>query len=288
MLHSLLIPYPHISPTLIEIGPFAIRWYALAYIAGLVLGWQYIVMMMNTPRLWVGAPDKKPPVTPIDADDILLFATLGVVLGGRIGYILFYGLVYQPDYYLGNPLHMFEIWKGGMSFHGGLLGVTLGLFILCRMRKLDLLRVGDLVAPSVPIGLFFGRIANFINDELWGRGPTTVPWAMIFPSDPRHIPRHPSQLYEASLEGLALFVILRFLTHHTRALERPGLVSGVFFAWYGTARAFCEFFREPEDPIGQTGITMGMLLSVPMWAFAAWAIWRALKPKPTAVSSPQP
>jgi phosphatidylglycerol:prolipoprotein diacylglycerol transferase len=281
----LLIPYPQIKPVLFEIGPFAIRWYALAYIAGLLLGWRYIVRMMRSPTLWQDAPGKKPPVTAVDADDILLFATLGVVLGGRIGYILFYGLVYEPHYYLSNPLHMFEIWKGGMSFHGGLLGVALTLWLLCRVRKLDLLRVGDLVAPAAPLGLFFGRIANFINGELYGR-PSDVPWAMVFPGDLKQLPRHPSQLYEATCEGLVLFLVLRYLTHHTRALGRPGLVSGVFFAVYGTARAFCEFFREPEDAIGNSGLTMGMLLSVPMWAFAAYLIWRALKTESAPARQP--
>ena len=281
----LLLTYPKIDPVLIQLGPLAIRWYALAYIAGLVIGWRYLVRLSRNSKLWVDAPNKTPPAKPLDIDDILVVTTLGVVLGGRLGYILFYGLVYAPAYYLENPPRMFYVWEGGMSFHGGLLGVVVALVLLCRMRKLDLLRVGDMVASATPIGLFFGRIANFINGELYGR-PTDVPWAMIFPADPDHLPRHPSQLYEAFTEGLLLFLILRFATHHTRALARPGLVAGLFLAGYGTARTFCEFFRSPENPIGDTWLTMGMLLSAFMWAAAAGFIWNALRTKAPAPSKP--
>jgi phosphatidylglycerol:prolipoprotein diacylglycerol transferase len=272
----LIIDYPAIKPTLIAIGPFAIRWYALSYIAGLLLGWRYILLMLRNKALW---PKGKPPATTADADDILLYATLGVVLGGRIGYILFYGIVYQPEIYLDNPLNMLKIWEGGMSFHGGLLGVVLGLVLLSRHRKLNLFAIGDLVAAATPIGLFFGRIANFINGELYGR-PTTVPWAMIFPADHTQLARHPSQLYEAMCEGFIVFLVLRYLTHHTRALTRPGLVAGSFFALYGTARTFCEFFRDPEQTIGDSGVTMGMLLCIPMFAVAFFFIRQAYKTVP--------
>jgi phosphatidylglycerol:prolipoprotein diacylglycerol transferase len=195
------------------------------------------------------------------------------VLGGRLGYILFYGLVYFPEHYLENPLRIFAIWQGGMSFHGGLLGVVAALLLFCRARKLDVFSVGDLVAAATPIGLFFGRIANFINGELYGR-PSDVPWAMVFPSDPEALPRHPSQLYEAFLEGLVLFVILRVLTHYTKALERPGFVAASFFVGYGVFRIAGELFRAPDNPV-VGGLTMGMLLSLPMWAAAAYLYWRA-------------
>ena len=271
----LIIPYPHIDPVLIQIGPFAIRWYALAYIAGIILGWRYIVWLLRKPALWRDTAEKKPPLTVADMDDVVLWMTLGIVLGGRIGYILFYGLVYQSHYYLENPLRMLMIWEGGMSFHGGCIGVLLAIALYCHQKKYSFLRVGDLIAAAVPFGLFFGRMANFINGELYGR-PSTVPWAMIFPADKAQIPRHPSQLYEGTLEGLVAFIILYLMIHHFGALKRPGLVGGVFLAYYGSARAFCEFFREPENPIG-AGMTMGMLLSVPMWIAAAWLIWNALK-----------
>lgn len=269
----LVIPYPAIKPVLIQIGPFAIRWYALAYIAGLVLGWRYIVALLRKNRLWANAPGGAAPASAADIDDLLLWATLGVVLGGRIGYILFYGLIYLPEHYLENPLRIFAIWQGGMSFHGGLLGVAIALWLFCRSRKLSFLSVSDLVAAAAPIGLFFGRIANFINGELYGR-PSDVPWAMVFPADLDAVPRHPSQLYEAFLEGFVLFVILRVLTHHTKALERPGFVAASFFVGYGVFRIAGEFFRAPENPV-TAGLTMGMLLSLPMWAVAAFLYWRA-------------
>jgi phosphatidylglycerol:prolipoprotein diacylglycerol transferase len=285
----LVIPFPNIDPVLVQIGPIGIRWYALAYIAGILLGWRYIVWLLRKDRLWQGAPSNKPPITALQMDDVVLWMTLGIVLGGRIGYILFYGLVYFPDEYLGHPLQMLMIWEGGMSFHGGLIGVLLALALYCRSNKLSFIRVGDLIAAATPIGLFFGRLANFIKPELWGR-PAHLPWAMVFcndriradPNNLGHCPageiaRHPSQLYEATLEGLVLFAILYLMIHRFGALKRPGLVGGVFIAFYGSARAFCEFFREPENPLGDTGFTMGMLLSVPMWIAAGFLIWNAVK-----------
>lgn len=283
----LVIPYPDIGDTIFQIGPFALRWYALAYIAGLVLGWRYVVRMVRNPSLWRPGTAHAPPATVAQIDDLLLWITLGVVLGGRVGYVLLYGLVYEADYYLANPLRVFEIWKGGMSFHGGLTGVILAVILFCRAQKIDMVKVGDLVAAATPIGLFFGRIANFINGELYGR-PSNVPWAMIFPHDREQVPRHPSQLYEAALEGLVLFAILRFVTHHTRALEKPGLAIAIFLAGYGIFRAFVEFFRDPANPIGDTGLTMGMLLSLPMWLGAAFFFWFALKrvAPPTTTTTP--
>ena len=273
-----VIPFPQIDPVLIEIGPLAIRWYSLAYIAGLVLGWRYIVMLVRNKPLWGG----KSPATVEDIDDLLVWTTLGVIIGGRLGYVLFYGIIYYPETYLGNPLNAFKVWEGGMSFHGGLLGVTLAIIFFCRRRGLDMFKIGDLVAAAVPIGLFFGRIANFINGELYGK-VSNVPWAMVFP-DPQAgpLPRHPSQLYEAFLEGIVIFVMLRYLTHNTKILERPGLVAGTFLAAYGLFRAFVEIFRDSEAFIWapNTGLTMGMLLSLPMWAAAGLFFYWAYRDRP--------
>ena len=250
-------------------------WYALAYIAGLVLGWRYIVALIQNQALWAKAGQPAPAKVP-DIDDLLLWATLGVIVGGRMGYVLFYGIPYYPETYVNNPLEAFYVWKGGMSFHGGLIGVTLAIILFCRTRGLDMIRVGDLVAAATPIGLFFGRIANFINGELWGR-ETDVPWAMVFPGAGPE-PRHPSQLYEAALEGMVLFAILRFLTHYTSALQRPGIVIGTFLTGYGFFRGFVEFFRAPEAFIfsPESGLTLGMALSLPMWMAAAFFFWWAL------------
>ncbi len=273
-----VIPFPQIDPVLIEIGPLAIRWYSLAYIAGLVLGWRYIVMLVRNKPLWGG----KSPATVEDIDDLLVWTTLGVIIGGRLGYVLFYGIIYYPEIYLGNPLNAFKVWEGGMSFHGGLLGVTLAIIFFCRRRGLDMFKVGDLVAAAVPIGLFFGRLANFINGELYGK-VSNVPWAMVFP-DPQAgpLPRHPSQLYEAFLEGIVIFVMLRYLTHNTKILERPGLVAGTFLASYGLFRAFVEIFRDSEAFIWapNSGLTMGMFLSVPMWVAAGLFFYWAFNDRP--------
>ena len=244
------IPYPAVDPVLIELGPFVIRWYALAYIAGLVIGWRWCLMLAKRPPLFV---------TPEAIDDFLVWATLGVVLGGRLGYVLFY----KPDYYLANPLEALQVWHGGMSFHGGALGVVLAIVLFCRQRRINFLAFGDIIVCAAPIGLFFGRIANFINSELWGR-VTDVPWAMVFPNG-GPLPRHPSQLYEAVLEGIVLFIIVNGLERFTRIRERPGALSGVFLIGYGIARIIAEFFREPDAFLGflAFGLTMGQILSLP-------------------------
>jgi len=278
------MPFPEIDPVLIQIGPFAIRWYALAYIAGLLLGWRYMIALAENEKLWSGRPG---PATRAQIDDLLLWAALGVILGGRLGYVLFY----KPAYYFANPGEIAAVWQGGMSFHGGMLGVVIAIFLFARRKNIALWSLGDMVAAATPIGLFFGRIANFINAELWGR-PSDVPWAMIFPTDRLGLPRHPSQLYEAALEGIALFILLRFLTHNTKALEKPGTIVGVFAIGYGCARIFVEFFREPDAHIGYIAglFTQGMLLSLPMvllgLAIVYWAQSRpphpAQKPKPAA------
>jgi phosphatidylglycerol:prolipoprotein diacylglycerol transferase len=270
------IPYPFASPTapialaihlpaVGGFGPFEldIRWYALAYIAGLLIGWRYCLALAQ-----------KPPVTAArqDIDDFLVWATLGVVLGGRTGYVLFY----RPDYYFANPSEILQVWHGGMSFHGGALGVMVALIIFCWQRKLPLLGMADVIACATPIGLFFGRIANFINDELWGR-PTDVPWAMVFPSDPAQLPRHPSQLYEATLEGIVLFVILYLLQRSGAIRARRGTLTGAFLIGYACARIVSEFFRMPDANLGflYAGATMGQLLSLPVLLFGLCLVWYA-------------
>jgi phosphatidylglycerol:prolipoprotein diacylglycerol transferase len=251
----LALPFPAFDPILIEIGPLAIRWYALAYIFGLVGGWFVAREVARRDHLWgnVSRP------TPESLDDLLVYVAFGVILGGRIGYVLFYNL----DFFLDNPGRIIAVWEGGTSFHGGLAGAVLGVWLFARRYGVSPLTVGDICAFVAPIGIFLGRIANFIKPELWGR-PTDVPWAVIFPGA-GPAPRHPSQLYEAGLEGVALFLILLLLVR-AGGLRRPGLVTGVFAVGYSAARIFSEFFREPDPQLGFLfgGATMGMLLSAPL------------------------
>ncbi len=257
----LTIAFPMVDPVAVSLGPFVVRWYALAYIAGLLLGWRYCRYLAA----------KGGPVSPDDFDDFLTWATFGVVLGGRIGYVLFY----KPDYFFAHPLEIFEVWNGGMSYHGGMLGVLVAIFVFARKRGISGLALGDLVAAATPIGLFFGRLANFINAELYGR-PTDVPWAMVFPTGGPE-PRHPSQLYEAFLEGLVLFAILAWLARKPEMRERHGLIGGAFLAGYGIARIIGETFREPDAFIGflSFGTTWGQWLSVPMVIAGVVLIQRA-------------
>ncbi|MEE8623466.1 MAG: prolipoprotein diacylglyceryl transferase [Alphaproteobacteria bacterium] len=259
------IPFPAIDPVLIEIGPFAIRWYALAYVAGLIIGWFYVARL---------AREKPEAMARREVDDFLLWAILGVILGGRLGYVLFY----NPVLFLDHPLQIFYVWQGGMSFHGGLIGVATALVLFCRVRRLSLLMVSDLIACAAPIGLFLGRLANFINGELFGR-VTDVPWAMVFPNDRTGLPRHPSQLYEAALEVVLLFLILLAALRLWRAREKPGLLTGVFLAGYGILRGFGELFRQPDAHLGFifAGATMGQLLSLPVLAFGLYFIARAVR-----------
>jgi len=259
----LVIPYPPIDPVLIEFGPFAIRWYALAYIAGLLIGWRYCLAMTRRPPHVLDAAQ---------LDDFLVWVTLGVVLGGRIGYVLFYNL----GYYMQHPVEALKIWTGGMSFHGGALGVVLAMYLFTRLRRIDFLRLGDMLVCAVPIGLFLGRLANFVNGELYGR-PTDVWWAMVFPTDETRLPRHPSQLYEAALEGVVLFLVLFVLQRLTRARDHRGYLSGVFLAGYAIARIVSEVFREPDRQLGYLvgGLTMGQLLSIPVLIFGIWLIRRS-------------
>ena len=252
---TLVLPFPAINPIIVQWGPLAIRWYALAYITGLVLGWLLIRRIVSNDRYWNGA--KRPSAESID--DLLVYCAFGVIIGGRLGNVLFY----DPHYYFSHPLEIFKIWEGGMAFHGGLIGAFIGIVLFARRYHAPTLTVLDLCSLAAPIGLFFGRIANFINGELWGR-PTNVPWAVIFPRTDG-LPRHPSQIYEALLEGLLVFVILMALAR-AGALKRAGLIAGAFGVLYGMARIFCEFFREP-DPVLEDlghGLTMGMALSAPL------------------------
>ena len=262
------IAFPMIDPIAISVGPLAVRWYALAYIAGIILGWVYAVRLTRNERLWSGPA----PVSPQRLDDFVVWATLGIILGGRIGYVL----VYNLPFFLANPAEIVKVWHGGMSFHGGLLGVVLAIVLFARRHTLPPLSLADVVTAAAPIGLFFGRIANFINAELWGR-MTDVPWGVVFPGAGPD-PRHPSQLYEAALEGLVLFLVLRLATHRFGALKKPGIVTGLFVGGYGLFRFLIEFVREPDVQIGflAGGLTMGMLLSLPMVLIgAALAIWAA-------------
>jgi phosphatidylglycerol---prolipoprotein diacylglyceryl transferase len=266
------IPFPAIDPVAVAIGPFVVRWYALAYIAGLLIGWRYcLVLADRPPRL----------IERRDIDDFLVWATLGVVLGGRIGYVLFY----QPGYYLQHPVEALYLWHGGMSFHGGALGVTLAIMLFTRARRLPVLAFSDVIAEAIPIGLFFGRIANFINGELFGR-ETDVPWAMAFPNG-GPVPRHPSQLYEAVCEGLLLFLLL-LLAEHRGARRRPGIVTGLFLVGYAVARMSGELFRQPDAQLGflVLGTTMGQLLSIPVLIAGILLIWWARR-QPASTAAPQ-
>jgi phosphatidylglycerol:prolipoprotein diacylglycerol transferase len=267
-----LVAYPAVDPVAISIGPISIRWYALAYVTGLLIGWRLMMRLARRPGS---------PVTPLMVDDFLVWAILGVILGGRLGYIL----VYNLDQYLREPLAILEVWHGGMSFHGGMLGVTLAIVLFARSRGVPVLALADLISPVVPIGLFFGRLANFINGELFGR-PADVPWAMVFPTDELQVPRHPSQLYQAGLEGIVLLALL-WIVVASGGLRRRGLTTGTFLLGYGVARIIGEFFREPDRQLGFLwgGATMGQLLSIPMvlagLGLVAWSLSRpAAEPAP--------
>ena len=282
------IPFPEIDPEIVRIGHFAIRWYALAYIAGIILGWRLAARALRTPRLW---HDESPPMTPAQLEELLTWLIVGILLGGRLGFVLFY----QPAYYVTHPLQIPAIWQGGMSFHGGALGVLLAAYFYCRRHGLPFAGAADLIALAAPAGLFLGRIANFINAELWGR-PTEVPWAVVFPGEraqdcpgvPGLCARHPSQLYEAGLEGLLLGGLVVFLAWQRGWLKMPGQILGVFLTGYGMARTFVEFFRQadpqyitPANPwghvlrMGDFGVTMGQLLSIPMVLAGFLIIWLA-------------
>jgi phosphatidylglycerol:prolipoprotein diacylglycerol transferase len=304
-----VIAYPNIDPEIFRIGPVAIRWYAIAYIAGLLLGWWYVVRLLRTKKLWAGPPfNNRPPMTVDDIGDLFVWIAVGVIVGGRLGYVLFYGVFFcgiwgapacgdLPGGFLSDPIRIIAAWEGGMSFHGGVLGVLIAVWLFVRRRKLNLLAVGDLICAAVPIGLFFGRIANFVNAELWGK-VSDLPWAMVFCNDTiRRLhggacpagdqPRHPSQLYEAFLEGAVLFVILRVLMTRFQLHRRPGLIAASFMAGYGVFRFLVEFWRDSESVI-VAWFSMGQLLSLPMWAGAAFLFWWSLTKPVTYTPPPVP
>ena len=263
------LPFPDIDPVLVQIGPFAVRWYALAYIAGLIFASWYMKRLVSNPVLWGKA---RPTMSVPQVDAFFIWSILGVVLGGRLGYVLFY----KPMFFLSNPAEIVRLWDGGMSFHGGFLGVVMACLFFGRSIGAGLDRMLDLGAASVPVGLGLGRLANFINGELWGRA-SDVPWSFVFPGDALGLSRHPSQLYEAVLEGLVLFVLVRIATHKYGALQYAGRASGIFALWYGLSRIIAEFFREPDQHLGYFlgFITMGMILSVPLCAIGIWLLLRS-------------
>jgi len=269
-----VLPFPVIDPVALEVGPLSVRWYGLAYMAGILLGWLYARYLVSRPALWGG----KPPMTVSQTDDFLLWITLGIVVGGRLGFVLFY----EPSFFWQNPTEIPAVWNGGMSFHGGLVGVVVAVYVFSRVKGINSLSLGDIASAATPFGLFFGRIANFINSEVVGR-PTDVPWAMVFPGAD-DLPRHPSQLYEAALEGVVLFIILRIATHYFKALTRPGTVFGLFLVFYGLFRSLLEFVREPHPnhPMDIGILTPGIAYSIPMILIGIWLIWRARQKAPLA------
>jgi phosphatidylglycerol---prolipoprotein diacylglyceryl transferase len=277
----LTIPYPQIDPVALDLGVFTVKWYGLAYIAGLLLGWLYIKRLLGQKDLW---PQATTPFAPRDTDDLLIYVAAGVLLGGRLGHVVFY----DPAHYLSHPLDIAAVWRGGMSFHGGLIGSIVGIVLFARRVGANAWSVLDSCAAAVPIGLLFGRLANFINGELWGR-PTDVAWAMVFPHPAAGgVPRHPSQLYEALLEGLVLFAVLWWLTHKKAALRRPGMVAGTFLMGYGLARSFCELFREPDpghlfNSFGPF-LTAGIVYSIPMIVAGAWILRDAARRTPAVAA----
>ncbi|MEO0939093.1 MAG: prolipoprotein diacylglyceryl transferase [Pseudomonadota bacterium] len=290
---KMMLPFPDISPEIFSISlfgmEFALRWYALAYIVGIIIGWRIVVMAAKTPRLW---PNRTPAMTPAQIEDLLTWVIVGVILGGRLGYVLFY----QPTYYLQNPGEILQVWQGGMAFHGGLLGVVLAAWIYTARHNIPKLSAADMVVLGVPPGLLLGRISNFINAELWGR-PTDLPWGVAFPGQAAQAcgqalgqmcARHPSQLYEALLEGLILGAVMIWMVWRRDAMKRPGQIAGIFFAGYGLGRFVVEFVRQPDaqfvtadNPIGFAvhisgyGLTMGQILSLPMILLGLFLILRA-------------
>ena len=288
-----MIPFPDISPNVFSVTlfgrEFALRWYALAYMAGLLYGWWIILRAIRTPRLWAD----KPPLTAEQVERFFTWAVVGVILGGRLGYVIFY----EPAAFLAEPWRIPYVWEGGMSFHGGFAGVVLAGIWFCRREKIPMLSMGDLLAIAAPLGLGLGRLSNFVNAELWGR-TTDLPWGVVFPGAAAQTcaqltgacARHPSQLYQAALEGLLLLVVLTWLAFRRGWFKRPGALMGLFLAGYGVARFLVEFVRQPDaqfvspgNPIGWAvqvgdyGLTMGQLLSLPMIAAGLWFTLRARK-----------
>jgi phosphatidylglycerol---prolipoprotein diacylglyceryl transferase len=260
------IPFPNIDPVAFSLGPISIKWYGLSYAAGFILGWLYISHLLKQPRLWA---NDQPPLEAARGDDILLYVAFGVIVGGRLGQVL----LYDPGYYFANPADIVKVWKGGMSFHGALVGSAIAILFFARNSGVNARSVMDLCCASVPIGLVLGRLANFINSEHWGR-PTDVAWGMVFPNG-GDVARHPSQLYEAALEGFVMLIVMRVMTHSVLGLKRPGLVAGVWLVWYAIARTICEFYREPESvhALNFGPFTAGQLYSLPMLLLGVYFIW---------------
>ncbi|MFD1199380.1 prolipoprotein diacylglyceryl transferase [Brucella gallinifaecis] len=263
------LAFPNIDPVIFSIGPFAVHWYGLGYVIGIMFAWWYGKKLLRNHRLWA---NNQPPMQPQALDDFVIWAALGVVIGGRLGYVLFY----NPAYYFSNPLAIPAVWDGGMSFHGGILGTTIAMIWFARSRAIKVWSMFDTIAAGVPVGLGVVRVANFINDELWGR-VSDVPWAVRFPNG-GGVPRHPSQLYEAFLEGFVLFFVLFMLIWVGKKLKAPGFIAGTFVLGYGLSRIVVEFFREPDAQLGYLfggWLTMGMILSLPMVLIGLWAMLRA-------------
>ena len=266
---SLVLPFPAIDPVIFSIGPFAVHWYGLAYVVGILLGWWLAKRIVSNVKLW---PASGSPITPENLDDFLTWAVIGIIAGGRLGYVLFYNL----SFYLANALSIPAVWDGGMSFHGGALGAIIAMVLFARSRNFSPFSMLDVIAAVSCCGIFFVRIANFINSELWGR-ISDVPWAMVFPNGGPD-PRHPSQLYAAGLEGLLLFCVLMVLIFRFGKLKTPGFVGGAWVFGYATARIIVEFFRQPDAHIGYLAgdwLTMGMILSTPMLAIGLWGMMTA-------------
>ena len=271
------IAFPGLDPVIFKIGPLALRWYGLAYVAGILFGWWYAKALVANGPLWGGASR----ILPSDIDDFLLWAVAGIILGGRIGYVLFYDL----SAYLENPLRIAMLWQGGMSFHGGLAGIIVAMILFARSRGFSPFSLFDVIAASCGIGLFLGRCANFINQELFGK-VTDLPWGVVFPASGDGLPRHPSQLYEGLIEGLLLFFVLRILTHGFGKLRFPGFVGGAFLCGYAVSRILVEFVRLPDPQLGYLlggWLTMGMVLSVPVFLIGLWAMATARNRAPSGV-----
>ncbi len=278
---ALAISFPNIDPVIFSIGPLSVHWYGVAYVIGIILGWWFAKRVVSNDSLW---PDTGSPIRQIEIDDFLTWAVVGIIAGGRLGYVLFYNL----PHYLENPLAIVAIWDGGMSFHGGALGSILAMVLFARSRGFSPYSLLDVVAAASCFGLLFGRLANFINSELWGR-PSDVPWAVIFPNGGPD-PRHPSHLYEAALEGLILFCVLALMIFAVKKLRQPGFVGGAWVFGYGVSRIIVEFFREPDAHIGYLyggWLTMGMILSLPMLAIGIWGMWSSQNRTPWR-TAPEP